>query len=246
VRRLFALPRYRAMFLADGDLGKRALPLLRAELRAGQLGFEEAATTLHLVNRLYGGLAVDPMLRITSEPSSEQQEEERREERRALDAFLGPEHLQGPPTEEEWRAFRALRDQHQHRGVRDWGAGLMALPDGPWHPEDRAFLDRALAARRDGLAGIDHFIAMAVAAHPDRSGLAIFAEMRGWPGVGRDFLSRLQRRLMEAIGLEMEEAVGLPGASSPGADPRGEAPRAPAKAGTSAGEWMDEPEAEER
>jgi hypothetical protein len=127
---------------------KLVVPLLRRELRQGQLTLFEASQAMHQIRRLYGGVAEEPSL--GPKPESER-EKERREQRKEVRELLGPRSLRGPPTEVEWSAFRTGRDRGfgfgddlQKRKVY-WFPEMEVVPPGAeWHPADRAFFWRAV------------------------------------------------------------------------------------------------------
>jgi hypothetical protein len=122
------------------------LPLLRRELRANQLSLPEACLTMACIKTFYGGFAPSP---DRSPRTPAQESASRREEREKVRDLLGPPSLRGPPTREEWAAFRTLRDRDAFAESKkdeqyNFSELEIAPPGKEWHPADRAFFTRAI------------------------------------------------------------------------------------------------------
>jgi hypothetical protein len=144
VARLWDDPRSRRLMMGAYDLEVLALAQLRAALRAGALDFEGAVDTLRIVGRLYGGLAdTDAVPRAVRAAHRGTPDPDPLE---GLEDVLSDPAFAGPPTEDEWARYRTIRAAAPADELRR--GGLEILPDGPWHPEDRAALERGFAALR--------------------------------------------------------------------------------------------------
>jgi hypothetical protein len=217
-------PRLRRLLTEGYAVQSATVTMLREDLRRGALDFRTACHTVDLIDGLWGGRAHGNE-RMHPLGNHEQRLEETRAQTRAkFAAFLGPEALQGPVTEEEWAAVRRARDALGDLGDREWWLALTALPAGPWHPDDRAFLERAVLATEAG-ADLVFALALALADKPEPGILPLFQRLlRVNPGE-RDTLRSSYVAVRDALGLEPSEA-----GPAPGGVPR---------------QWMDEPEDED-
>jgi hypothetical protein len=227
MRRFCDDPRLLRAILDVHDLRRKAAPWLRERLRRGELAFEDAVEVMEALGSMWGGAWSGFFMRPedrTPEKIVEQQEKMRE----PLQAFLGPEGLQGPVTDAEWAAFRRVRDATKFTERRHWHLALSAVQPGPrWHPDDRALLDAALAHLEE-----DDDVALAIA-----NGLALVPVAEDLPIFERllarapaDDRSSIRRSLYDA-----REMLGLPEERAPGAgddDEDDDEPRG--------GEWMDE------
>jgi hypothetical protein len=174
VARLYAEPRYRKAIRASPELCKRALPLYRADLRAGKLEFLEATAAMAAIGELYGEVSRATFVPHSFHRSKEKIDEGRREEVAKLDAFLGPPELRGPPTEAEWRALRAARTEYVAAEEHDLADIFKTLPEGPWDPEDRAALELVIREFRGGDLDLTIPLALALSAKPEECDLPLF------------------------------------------------------------------------
>lgn len=158
------------------------------------------------IDQVYGGLA--NVLGITTE---EEAKERRKKGQEKLKAFWGSEELWGPPTEEEWRHYRASRDAHafplpRKKGEDGWNNALRIFPEGPWHPEDQAFLLRAMELFRAGEADLGLLCAVAIGANPTREHLPLLDEILANSTEHLKLLRRQKRRAFRKLGIPWEQA----------------------------------------
>jgi hypothetical protein len=240
--RAYADPRLRAAILRDRELLRRVVPLARADLRAGRLTFRQTADTLGAIGDLWGGIAQKP---YRHPGSSEDYQAKRRAE---LADYLGPASLHGSPTAEEWRTYRDLRAEALRDGDHStWWAALRIFPEGPWIPEDRALVPRALAlAKALDLAFI---LACALSDRPEPAWLPILDELCALDDDGTVQRCRAdayaavpkeQRPAPRKKPAEPKPAEPKPAEPKP-AEPKPAAPK-PAEPKAPVVEWMDEPD----
>jgi hypothetical protein len=234
--RFLAEPRYRAVVVGSTSLRKRAVAPLRAELREGKLSHREACEAISAVGELYGGVATSMLGGVSLAQSEASAEASRQEERQAIEAFLGPEALRGPPTAEEWAVLRAARGPLVRAGepAGELKHALQALPPGPWSAEDRPVLEEA--ARRflaEGEVGLVLPLAMALSSKPSEGELPLIDELiaRAEPR-SRPLLKMVRGTVRELLGLPKKPAV------APAGPPFAEAKAAEV-------EWMDMDEEED-
>lgn len=233
IDRLLAEPRHRAAILASSALLQRALPALRLELRAGRLDFTAATTLIEFLGVLYGGVAAP--LYSSRIRAAEEIESARRGARAPLEAFLGPEALRGPPTDEEWAELRAAHARRLAEGDPERKHVFRPMPEGPWSPEDRGVLEEALAVVRAGDRDLIFHVGLALSAKPAEADLPILDELLR-------LASPDDRSLMRYLKPAVRSLLGLP--------PAAPAAAAPASAGAAEepeteGEWMDEEDDED-
>jgi hypothetical protein len=182
----------------DEYLCLRLLPHLRQALRAGRLGLKEAWHTMRTIDDLHGGLA-------SAEPADDI--EGRREAlRQEVGEHLGPKAMQGPPTTDEWQAYRAARARYPSDGARRAWYALTVLPPGAWSAEDREELDRALMRLRCGDIDLWRPLASALAAKPLMMDLPLFDDLSARVGSeDQAHLRELQAKALGALGLPQDE-----------------------------------------
>ena len=146
-------PRLRSIVLEHHDLPKIFVSFLRPALRRGELSFSHAAKTVRTIEALWPARS----------PAEERYQ-----------PLFGPEDLQGPPTEAELSVMRRVRDAHVFAGDRDWLAALDALPRGPWHPEDLAFMERAVRGCVEGDLDLHYLVALELRNRPSPAVLPLF------------------------------------------------------------------------
>lgn len=127
------------------------IPYLRGKLRAGELSEQEAASLLETIGTRAGGLWPP---RGTKPPA------------RPLDVGGEPGAPVGPPTAEEWAAYRAVRDAFFAEKPETipviwvaWGV----LPAGGWAEADWGVLDAVVRAIEAGTVGHPPYVAECVA-----------------------------------------------------------------------------------
>jgi hypothetical protein len=220
-------PRLRAVLLSrSGDL-RLALAGVRAALRRGGLDFETAERVVDTVGWFWGGPAGRGHARSKLEAGSA--EAERRLAR--YEACLGPEDLRGPVTAEEWALLRAARGRHPIWDTSAFRVALRTLPAGPWDPEDRAVLERALRHVEEEDRELVFLCGMAVEAKITREDLPILERLRELAPDPED------REHLEELLHDARAQLGLLPAED--AEEDGDAEEAPAAQG-SGREWMDE------
>lgn len=136
--RYWAEPALRRAITSEDRLCEAFCPYLRRQLRAGALELAQASDTLQAVGRLWGGLA-----------GTERGEDARAARlERAAPWHEGATEL-GPPTDEEWEAWRSLRRQVMESKPKVQAPSLLLVrPAGPLHPDDRAVIDWIMARWR--------------------------------------------------------------------------------------------------
>jgi len=221
LRRLCEEPRFRKLLFEDYRARAATVPLQREELRRGAFAFQEAASALGLIDGLWGRLITGLGALLAHPP--EQVEKERAELRERFAAFLGPEALHGPITDEEWAIFRRARDGAAELAPRDWMTGLRILPPGPWHPADRAFVERAVEACEKEIPTLVYFAAATLSEKPDAELLPLFYRMLRAAPDQRDTLRDYFVAARNALGIKPGAIVDAGGAPLPR-------------------EWMDEPD----
>jgi hypothetical protein len=203
VIRFLAEPRYRKAMKDSHELRQLAAPALRADLREGRLAFMDAASAMNILGSLYGGVAQPNFLPRALWHVNERAEEGRQEKLAAIEAFLGPPELRGPPTDAEWQALRHARAQYLATEGHDIGKILTALPEGSWHPDDRAALDLVVRAFQGGDEGLSVEIALALTAKPEEANLPLADLLVEQSGPKyRRILRRCRGLLRDALGLE--------------------------------------------
>lgn len=142
--RYFAEPTLRRAITSEERLCEAFCPYLRRQLRAGALDLREASDALRAVGRLWGGLA-------GTEPGEDVRAAKLE---RAAEWHRGASEL-GPPTNEEWDAWRAVRRHVLEVEPKiDAPSLLLVRPTGPLHPDDRAVIDWLMARWRRAWAAV--------------------------------------------------------------------------------------------
>ncbi|MBS2031107.1 MAG: hypothetical protein JST54_24610 [Deltaproteobacteria bacterium] len=151
------------------------LPRARRELVAGQVEAREAMEIVHLCGRMFGGVVGihafswdegEPLPGPIRFPGLNE----------SYAAYLGPKASWLPPSQAEWEELRRLRDRAwPFAAAHECAIALECIPNRrPLHPQDRAFLERAMedvAHFQDGRLEIQlawDFIACGDAADVDR------------------------------------------------------------------------------
>jgi hypothetical protein len=125
--------------------------------------------------------------------------------------------------------LRAARARHPRWTGRDVHCAMGVLPPGPWHPEDRALLDRAVRTAEE-----DHDLARSIAPllceKPEEALLPLFERLEELCDDLEDQhdVARLRRAARERLGLEAQEDEDEDDEDD--------------EDGDDDGEWMDEPE----
>jgi hypothetical protein len=221
-------------------MNRLAIPLLRAELRAGTLDFASAITTMNLIGDVYGGV-VQPTIRPVRRSSAEEGEKaetKRRELREELEPFLGPPELRGAPTDEEWAQLRELRARIAAVPEEALDCLFGALPSGPWSPEDRAFLDQAIAQFDPTDDGAIIRLGMVLAAKPTLDTVPLFdAVIARAPRASQRLVRISHQDAADALGLTLGKAANELDAESDASNDDSDDDE------DDDTEWMDEPDA---
>jgi hypothetical protein len=142
--RSWAEPALRRAITSEDRLCEAFCPYLRRQLRAGALELDQASDTLRAVGRLWGGLA-----------GTERGEDMRAARLERVAAWHEGATELGPPTEEEWEAWRALRRQVIESKPKAQAPSLLLVrPAGPLHADDRAVIDWIMARWRRAWAAV--------------------------------------------------------------------------------------------
>lgn len=142
--RYWAEPALRRAITSEDRLCEAFCPYLRRLLRGGALDMSQASDTLRAVGRLWGGLSGD-----------ERGEEVRATRLERAAAWHRGAGEVGPPTEEEWEAWRALRRQVMESKPKVQTPSLLLVrPAGPLHPDDRVVIDWIMARWRRAWAAV--------------------------------------------------------------------------------------------
>lgn len=226
--RLCEDPRARALLAGRLDTRRLLLPWLRAALRRGEADLHLALAAVEGAADLWGGV-LDEVDGGTFDRDPVAVERGRQEARDKLGDLLGPPELQGPVTGEEWAMLRAARSRHAPWTPRDVHCAMGVLPPGPWHPEDRAMLDRTLDTIRGGDRSMARWLAPVLCEKPEVALLPLFAELEALcEGLDdQQSVAHLRRAAHERLGLPVEGDED----EDDEEDDEGED-----------GEWMDEPD----
>lgn len=137
--RYWAEPVLRRAILSDDGLCEIFCPHLRRELRAQALGLHEAATILDTIGRLWGGVT-RAQVKVNEDRAASLE--------RAAAWHQHATEL-GPPTEQEWAIWRALRRQAIDEEPEVSATSLLLVrPAGPMDPDDREIIDWLMARWR--------------------------------------------------------------------------------------------------
>jgi hypothetical protein len=226
--RLCEDPRRRVLLGGQYTTRGMIVPHLRAALRRGEADLATALAAVETAGALWGDV-IDYIHGRSHERDAASVEASRRKSRDELGELLGPPELQGPVTEEEWTMLRAARARHPRWTGRDVHCAMGVLPPGPWHPEDRALLDRAVRTAEE-----DHDLARSIAPllceKPEEALLPLFERLEELCDDLEDQhdVARLRRAARERLGLEAQEDEDEDDEDD--------------EDGDDDGEWMDEPE----
>jgi len=202
------------------------VPRLREALRRGALDFPTAVATIRAMGRLWGGVVRFVFAEGVRPPPAE---DELRDAQQKYGGCFGPSDPRGPIGEADWTALRAARASHFTWDDHAFLMALAALPEGPWHPDDRAVLDRAVAYAEASDRGLLDTCAYAVRSKMSTADdLPLLARLRSLAlePDDRDTIDCQIRGAREDLGLPP------PPDEEEGADAAGES--APAR------EWMDD------
>jgi hypothetical protein len=179
VNTLWEEPRLRRAM--SRHLAWACLPNLRADLRAGVLGFDEAAACLEAIGSYWGGVA-SILYYVDTTPDDPEQAASaakaqlgKRKEHRDL---LGSRAFHGRATDAELAAWSRVRDATpiERRTAERF---FDVLPDGlAWRPDDRAYVERLLAFVRETRdLQFAPRLAICLAAKPTAEDVAFLDEM---------------------------------------------------------------------
>lgn len=139
ITRFWSEPALRDAITSNRRLCEAFVPFLRRQLRAQALDLSEATATLAAVARLWEG-AVGPHVHVDIDRAARLEE-------------LAPWHdgasELGPPTEDEWAIWRALRQQKLEAGQVTPIHVLALRPPGPLQAVDRAVVDELMRRWRE-------------------------------------------------------------------------------------------------
>lgn len=128
---------------------EKILPRLRKQLVQGVLDFPTAGQAIVESSKLWGGSFCHArfmwiMARLDGVDEKRALHGDDLAQKRFA-AYLGPRAGRVPPTDEEWAAYRRVRDAVTLESDKHVELALEALPyEGAFDPADRAFFDRAL------------------------------------------------------------------------------------------------------
>ena len=143
ISRFWSEPALRKAITSNIQLGEAFCPFLRRQLRAHALSLREAAATLGAIGRLWGGVA-----------DGDRRDRESAAKLEQLAAWHEGATEIGPPTEEEWVAWRTLRRRRLEEEPRTSAQLLLSVrPPGPLEPDDRAVLDQLITPWRERWSG---------------------------------------------------------------------------------------------
>lgn len=201
---MLAEPRLRQAALEAPNLVDRGLPLLREELRRGELSYSEAVSVFASIHRLYGGLAEGVQSYFIRISTADEVAKQRQNAREEIREFLGPEPLQGPPTAEEWQALDRARAAFEGEVAERADLFARSLRPGPWTVEERALLDELFEiARQQEDDPLCYALARAIVAKRDSDMITTRVEelLERASGHLRPMLGHLYRSAREELGL---------------------------------------------
>ena len=173
--RLFEDPRTRPAVIGTPEQRKRMLVPLRRLLRAGTVDFKTARSAIWAIAERFGG-AVSPLswIHVRSRSRWAAIREEEPETDHGADL---PEDFRGPPTADEWAAYRGARTALAEIDPPAILDSVPAYPPGPWDEADRPVLDLAIAEYRAGKTGAAIDLAYLLASKPSPDAPALLDEL---------------------------------------------------------------------
>ena len=163
---------------------------------------------MNQIDRFYGG--VGPV-RQAYPGNPETLDDHRRQARHGYRDLQGPSSLRGPPTDEEWTEFRAVRDRELEELVKTndrlAGMAVEAAPPGEeWDPADRAMFWRAVklcfATKNDHLTlALLHLMLH----KPMREDMLILEKLHRIDAAGWSLGHSIRSEIRKALGLDEAE-----------------------------------------
>lgn len=173
----------------------------RRELRAGTLAPNEVGAMASQVSSLFGGQVNLFGRRRAGQP----RQNATKKSNPVRDAIVAAApDLAGPLTEEEWALIRRLRAELPASKVDEAGLEFL-IPEGPWHPEDFAWLERLVDYVVTSKAQWAYFAALLCARHPSPEVLPLLEKLDDI----EDPFDHLDDRAKE-ISDEVRRALGVP------------------------------------
>lgn len=225
--RFFDDPRTRRAVTKFAHQSYVMVPYLREALRRDALEFMEAATAIEAIGNLWGGVV---MVFFGERPTPSQRMAALEKARSFCESCLGPEHLRGPVTDEEWAAFRRARARHPTWDEDAFDSALRSMPDGAdWHPEDRALFERAMDAVATKGFAVASWLALVLRNKGSREHLPLLKRICAMSSKTKEHGS--VEHLLSEVYEELEEPV-----------PSSEEDEEEKSEEGGGGEWMDETE----
>jgi len=187
------------------------LPRLRPELRAGTLGAEDAAGVVRALRYLQPGILQGHILGWLRGPPTEEDIVHPTPELQVVATW--PEGQQ-PLTEQEWCNLRQARATAPVTG-RSPLDQLEAMPEGPLHPDDRAYVMRVVAELRQHpqsvVAGCAGYVLAMCGDLGDLDTLVELEQVRDEDGEswGASAFPHLRQALRERVGVSRAKGPGL-------------------------------------
>lgn len=183
-------------------------------MREGKLSPREVAQVLGRIGSIFGGVVdlPDRLRRRLLDGDDGVPKDASAQE--AVTA-AAPE-LAGPVTDEEWALVRRIRAELTPSAVREIGLAF-DFPDGPWVPEDLAWLERLVEYVCTEEPDNAYFAAVVCAKHPSPEVLPLLEKLEAIPDP-----ERLDFDNAETIADEVRRALGLPTKHGDDADGEGE------------------------
>lgn len=135
----------------------------RRELRAGTLTPSEVGTIANHVGEIFGG-QVNLLARLRDGLPGLGDPSVKNAPLREAIVAAAPD-LAGPLTEEEWALIRRLRAELSPSQVDEAGLEFV-IPEGPWHPDDLAWLEKLVNEIVPSKPQFIYFAAVLCAQHP--------------------------------------------------------------------------------
>lgn len=186
--------------LTDLHLAKIAISPLRAMFRRNELDFVMTCMAIRVIGEFWGGPLMPYVTRVALDTGKI--EETRAQTRAKYQDCLGPEELHGPVSDAEWDILRRVREPMLSHDEPPWMELLCILPDGSWHPADRALLERAVAACEHS-ERIAFPVMLCLSAKATVNELPIFEQLL-------QFTTKSDRAFYRGQYYELRERLGLP------------------------------------